>query len=140
MKRKDHPVASPPKRSAGHATGSVPPDSRVSNPAQGKRQANAAIAHEGLRAAATANPTAITSTGSRSGAAGGNSTRNNSPDPPNRRRKNAIRTPVPGDRVRGTSDHRSIAAIPSITGFPGFPTHNSQLTTHNSQLPPAILL
>src|SRR5450759_60477 len=140
MKRKDHPVASPPKRSAGHATGSVPPDRRVSSPAQGKRKANVTIAHEGLRAAATASPTAISSTGSRSGAAGGNPTRNSSADPPADKRKNAIRTPVPGDRINGSSDDRAIAAAPAINRSPrspDSPAHNSQLTTIPCDTPAA---
>src|SRR5450759_1068959 len=121
MKRKDHPIARPPKRSAGQATGSVPPDRRVNKPAQGNRKANIAIAQEGLRAAETASPTAISSTGSRSGAAGGNPTRNSRADPQADRRKNAIRTPVPGDRVKGSFDDRAIAAAPSINQSPRSP-------------------
>src|SRR5206468_8417187 len=131
MDRKNQPVASPPKRRAGQATGSVPPDNRVKRPAHGKRKANRTIAHAGLRAAATASATASSKTGRRSGAAGGNATRNNRLDPATETRNKTIRSPVPGDRVRGSSDRRSIAAAPSLTGPPGSPTHNSQLTTHN---------
>src|SRR6267378_2406893 len=110
MNRKNQPVASPPKRSAGQATGSAPPDKLVNRPAHGKRKANRTIAHAGLRAAATASATASSRTGKRSGAAGGNPTRKSRLDPAIETRNKTIRSPVPGDRVRGSSDHRSFAA------------------------------
>src|SRR6266508_4406339 len=108
MKRNDHPAARPPRRSAGQATGSMPPESRASRPAHGKRNAKATMARAGLHAAASASPTAISRTGRRSGAAGGNPTANRSPDPPIDRRKRKTLTPVPGDRFIGSSVHRFI--------------------------------
>ena len=82
MKRKVQPAASPPKRSTGQATGSARRKAASSRPAHGKRNANATIARAGLRAAASASPTASSRTGRRSGAAGGNPTANRRPAPP----------------------------------------------------------
>src|SRR5262245_30087439 len=108
MKRKDHPAASPPKRRAGHAIGAVPPESRASNPAQGKRNAKIVIARVGLPEAVTASARARMRTGSRTGPAGGNPTAKSSPEAATDSRNRRTRVPVPGDRFIGLSVHRFI--------------------------------
>src|SRR5262245_49794994 len=97
MKRKDHPAARPPKRSAGQAIGSVPPESRAISPAQGKRNEKIVIPRAGLQEAMTASATERIRTGRRSGAAGGNPTAKSNPEAATDSRNRTTRVPVPGD-------------------------------------------
>src|SRR5438128_1119575 len=100
MNRNVQPAARPPKRSAGHVVGSVPPESRGTRPEQGKRNAKIATDRSGRYAAPSARVTAISRIGSLSGAPGGNPTENSSPDAAMERRNRRTRTPVPGRRGR----------------------------------------